>query len=134
MLYLAHPYWSPDSATRKARVAAVQEAATSIIKLHFLYPLASLPFSYALDEAETFGREYWLHYSLRLLQRADAVLVLPFAGWLESEGLRRELFVARGLGLSIYSPAQYRLPLPKEESLHSPAWHGGPEFIEGVNK
>lgn len=132
MIYLAHPFWSDSATIREERYKCVVEAGRELARLHKAQFLSPLLQGYVIDSSETFGREYWISYSLALLSRCDSVLILPLTGWTESKGLQREIAAARTLGFPIHSPAQFRLPHPGPEKA-TDAWHGGPAFVTFVN-
>ncbi len=56
--------------------------------------------------------EFWMGVCLSLLEKADAILLIP--GWETSAGARRELERADDLGLSIFFAAD-GIPLPEQE-------------------
>ena len=130
MIYIAHPYWHDDEAVRAARIEATAAVAKALLDRQLL-AVAPCLFIGRLDAAERARRDLWTHWSLHILQRvASSVLVLPYDGWQESDGLKRALLVARLLGLPIYSPAAHTLDRPE---IGSVAWYGGPAFIDYIN-
>ena len=132
MLYIAHPYWDPSPDIRRLRTTIVRDCCSALIEQK-VAAVATCLLGYAVDQAESLGRDFWRNYSLRILQRvADSVLVLPLTGWETSPGLQREVFVARGLGLPIHSPAFFNLPRPEEGA--TDAWYGGPAFTSSINR
>ena len=52
------------------------------------------------QHATDISPEFWMEVCLSLLEKADAILMIP--GWETSAGARRELELAHDLGLSIF--------------------------------
>jgi hypothetical protein len=113
MIYIAHPYWDSEQSVRDCRYAATQLACQNLARRGHV-PIASILFGAAIDPRETFSAEYWHAFSLQLLAKnAEAVLILPFQGWINSKGLARELALARCLNLPIWAPFEFNLPVPE---------------------
>lgn len=97
MIYLASPYSHPDAAIREERFHAACRAAAQLMRtgnavyapICHSHPIArfGLPTEWSFWEAT--DREH--------LARCTEVVVLLIDGWQESEGIQREIRIAKGL-------------------------------------
>lgn len=129
MIYIAHPFTNPDIAVRRARIAAAKDVFLTLARAGQSPFLPTMAVS--IDFDETLGRDFWLRWSSQCCARiATSLLVLPFSGWEESQGLMGEIFLARTMHLPILSPADFDLPPP--DIAETRAWYGGPAFTRFI--
>ena len=97
MIYLASPYSHPDPAIREARFQVACQTAAELIRIGEVVfsPIAhSHPIAaYGLPS----DWRFWERHDLEHLARCDEVVVLTLDGWRDSEGVQREIRIARGL-------------------------------------
>lgn len=129
MIYLAHPYATPHASERSERVKVAADVFRSLVKQGHSPFLPTM--AHHIDDSESLGREFWLKWSAQCLARtATSLLILPFKGWRESQGLMGEIMLARIMRLPIFSPGHFDLPTP--EIADPRAWYGGPAFEDFI--
>lgn len=102
LIYLATPYNSPNTAVRQRRFEQAVYAAAQLMRagIHLFCPIAHThPIAEAGDLPK--GWDYWGEYDRLMLSACQELWVLLMPGWQESQGIKREIEIARSLGLSI---------------------------------
>lgn len=103
-VYLACPYTSPDPAVQAERVELASIVAARIM-LNGFAVYSPITHGHVIAQhlprsAET-GHAFWMDQCLPLVAKADALIVLPMAGWRKSRGVDDELAFAAAQGIRI---------------------------------
>lgn len=102
MIYVGSPYTHPDRFVQEKRYLDVS------IYTGYLMSKGNIAFS-PIAHCHDIARycklptdfEFWKHYCLSLLEKADAMVVLMLEGWEDSKGLTAEIKYAHSLGVPI---------------------------------
>ena len=103
-VYLACPYTHPDQAVQLERVELASIVAARIM-LNGFAVYSPITHGHVIAQhlprsAET-GHEFWMDQCLPLVAKADALIVLPMAGWRKSSGVGDEMAFAAANGIRI---------------------------------
>ena len=105
ILYIACPYTHPNATVRFHRKEAATSCAAVLASAGYVVfsPITQghQLFDY-LPPALSQSHEFWMSQCLPMLDRADALFLLPFKGWRESRGVREELRVCAASGAPVY--------------------------------
>lgn len=101
IIYLASPYSHSNPAVKAARINAILDCATQLIKSGFIvfsplihsYPIAQR----GLPEDWNF----WERQDRAFIKACSEVWIVALEGWSESIGIRGEVRIARELGINI---------------------------------
>ena len=97
MIYLASPYSHADAAVREQRFRAACRAAARLMRAgQVVFSPIAHGHPIAMHGLPTDWR-FWERNDREHLARCDEVVVLTIDGWRESEGVQREIRIARGL-------------------------------------
>ena len=102
-IYLASPYSHPEADRREKRFKQVCECAAYYMHRgeHIFSPIAhSHPIALAGDLPKHF--DYWADYDRVMLRHAKALWILIIEGWLQSEGVKQEVLLAKEFGIPVY--------------------------------
>lgn len=98
MIYLASPYSHSEPHVREQRFNAACEAAARLLGSgNAVFSPVAHGHSIARYGVPTDWR-FWERIDRKLIARCDEIVVLPLAGWRESEGVREEIRIAGELG------------------------------------
>jgi hypothetical protein len=100
LLYLACPYSHKDEDVwQERRITATRVAGDLMIAGHIVFS----PLTHTCGVADIHGETAtdWLRQDLEILQRCDALVILPLEGHQLSVGVQREIAAAKGAGLPI---------------------------------
>ncbi len=108
VIYLAQPYSHPDPRVRAYRAAVGRAMASVLMQRGYVVyaPIAHgesmVPY---LPPECVRSNEFWMAQCLPLLERSDAMWVIPLPGYKESVGLAVEMAHAekRGIRVTIYT-------------------------------
>lgn len=91
LIYIASPYYSPDSGITQRRMEKIYEIMGEYIKRgeHVISPLSMHEVVIRHNLDGTYA--YWGKYCLNILNRCDKMVVLCMDGWKESKGLADEI-------------------------------------------
>jgi hypothetical protein len=105
MIYLASPYAHPEAAIQEWRASmAARAAAVLIARGHLVIsPIAHGHAIVQQDVLRQISGERWYEYGFELLRRCEQLWVLELAGWQESQGVQREIEIARSKGIPLTS-------------------------------
>lgn len=112
-VYLACPYTSPDPDVQLQRMELASIVAARIMQNGFA---VYSPITHGHHIAQHLpigleaGHAFWMAQCLPIVAKADALIVLPMAGWRQSSGLRDEMALARRLSLPIGVVQNIALP------------------------
>lgn len=133
LVYLAAPYTHEDGLVRHFRVRQATACAAWLMA-HGIPVFSPLTHGHPISaQTHAYAYEFWAAVNERLLAACDAVLVLDTRSTAASRGVRREVELARKLGI----PAQLVTPLgPSQYGISSLApsvwgWDGVPEDCHG---
>ena len=102
-IYLACPYTSTDYATMEYRFAKVNQVAAKILNRgHIVFSPISHSHPIAVCSALPRSFEFWKDFDESFIQWADELWVLRLQGWALSDGVRREIKLAKQLDKSVY--------------------------------
>lgn len=91
LAYIAAPYSHPDPEVVEGRMDEFANIISLLMamEIHAVSPLMNHPY---LGRRRTPGTyDYWGPYSINLLRRCDAVIVIMLDGWIESVGVQDEI-------------------------------------------
>jgi hypothetical protein len=111
LVYLSIPYSHPLPEVRAGRMKMFWRAAAYLLRQGRLVvsPMTLEPALQA-DPTLPYDWGYWQEYSLVMLGKCGALVVLTLDGWQNSEGVKGEIAEAQRLGLAVeYLPAS-KLP------------------------
>ena len=102
LIYLASPYSHEDGAVRTERFAFACETAAAMMRqgLMVYSPIAHTHCIAEWGELPK-GYEFWREFDERMIAACDELWVLMLSGWEKSDGVRREVDYARGIGRSV---------------------------------
>ena len=104
LLYLAAPYSDPNPVIRLSRYHEANIAAANLMAAGYgvISPL-SMGVTIAASCPGKLGTDWevWKDTCLRMLERCNAICILPLPGWEKSIGVQAALEYARALGLAI---------------------------------
>lgn len=111
LVYLCAPYSHPDAAEVERRMKFFWRAAAHLLRQGRLVvsPL-TLEQAVQTDPALPNDWAYWQNYSLVMLSKCSAVVVLTVDGWKDSAGVMGEIAEAQRLGLPIEYLHPSKLP------------------------
>lgn len=104
-IYLAAPYTHSDPVIRNSRAELANWAAAELMQagLEVFSPITHghaianhLPPSVAHDH------DFWMRQCLPMVERADALVILPLSGWNTSSGIAREIAHAGQHGTKVF--------------------------------
>ena len=102
LTYLASPYFDPDPSVRLFRFRAVSRVAAGMMKEG---TMVFSPISHCHPMAEEAGLPkgwgFWGKYDEAMLSRCQKMVVLKLPGWDKSEGVSREIELAREFGIPV---------------------------------
>jgi len=104
MIYLSTPYWHPDPQVRQKRFEIVSEIASYLIYFtkHALFSPISHGHAIFKDRDDLDpGIEYWEKYEKQIMPICSELIVVCIEGWKESRGVKREIDLAKELGIPI---------------------------------
>jgi hypothetical protein len=102
LAYIAAPYGHQDPEVIEARMDNMGDFFSLLMSLgiHAVSPLMNHPY---LGRRQTPGTyEYWGPYSINLLRRCDALIVVMLDGWKVSTGVQDEIKHAMEFGKPIF--------------------------------
>ena len=103
-IYLACPYTNPDPAVQAERVELASIVAARIM-LNGFAVYSPITHGHAIAQhlplSEDTGHAFWMDQCLPLVAKADALVVLPMAGWRKSRGVAEELAFAAAYDIRI---------------------------------
>ncbi len=108
-IYLASPHSHDKSAVREDRHSCVCEYMAELIELGNLVfsPIAHTHNVSKFVGPSSFNFAYWEELDTFCIERCDVVMVLCIKGWLDSEGIKKEVELATRLGKPIvYVPME----------------------------
>ena len=108
MIYLASPYSHPDPAVRDSRYKTACYTAGHLIHggYHIYSPIVhGLPIAQMMNFPTSY--DFWEKYCEDFIRASEKVFVLTISGWKESDGVTKEIHVARILG----RPTEYIDPI-----------------------
>ena len=97
VVYIAGPYRAKDAWQREQNIRRAEEAAFLVAEAGMV-PLCPHTMTRYFDG--TITDDYWLAATMALLERCDAVLLLP--GWEQSVGSRAEVRRARESRIALF--------------------------------
>lgn len=103
--YMASPYTGPDIVIVKQRAMLAAYYAAKLVENQTAAIFSPIVHGHQLHQYVTPGsvpHEGWMQQDLAILAAAEILLILPLAGWRKSEGMKREIALARSLELPIY--------------------------------
>jgi hypothetical protein len=97
-ILLGAPYYDEDRAVIDARLNEARLAAFWIHRHNLGFVIAPNLADYIPDygTAHT-DRQFWLDYSMKMVEKCDEYWILPILGWDRSEGIRMEILLAHHL-------------------------------------
>lgn len=102
LAYIAAPYSHPDPDVIEDRMEQFADIMSRLmaLEIHAVSPLMNHPY---LGRRRTPGTyDYWGPYSINLLRRCDAVIVIMMDGWLESVGVADEIKHAKEFNKPVF--------------------------------
>lgn len=99
MIYLASPYYHPDSLVMKTRYLLARQATIGLLSRD-IWVYSPIVHNHPLEL--TREHEFWMRFDLDMLRRCDGLAILDIAGWKESKGVGIEIDIARRLGMGMY--------------------------------
>ncbi len=100
--YLASPYSHHDKKVREKRFESANKAAAKLIKDGYAV-FAPISMSHPISQHMGNSNDslYWVSIDLEWLRCCDVMFVLMIDGWLESNGVKREIDEAIALNIKV---------------------------------
>jgi hypothetical protein len=101
MKYLAIPYTDPDPEVMQARFEMANLIAAELMKKGLLI---YSPISHSHPIAQyglPLDWKYWQYYDREIMKICDELIVIKADGWVESKGVREEIFMASMMNLMV---------------------------------
>lgn len=104
LLYLASPYWHPQTYVREWRVKATKKAAAVLMEDYGYHVFAPVVHKVGICEAaERLERRHdlWIDHGVNILRRCDLLGILTLPGWERSKDIAAKRNAAEAVGIPV---------------------------------
>ena len=105
MIYLSIPYTHPDPDVRRKRFEIANEVAAYLISYCGEHVYSPISHGHAIFDgrctASCPGEKYWPEFEAKIMPICTEMYVICVSGWKTSAGVKREIELAKALGIPV---------------------------------
>lgn len=95
LVYLAGPYIHEDKKVMQKRFKVLSKVAGKLMRDKDVYVYSPITHGHPIHQSTQFTSQFWLEFSIGMLDKCDEMYILDIPGWQESVGVTAEIEYAR---------------------------------------